>query len=602
MRTRTTYEGIQKSRHRAVGLRTFCRLLARDTRRVTALAVILLLASTSFVAISDSAQAATPGPGFAYNATSRIMLFKQQDGSLTACMDPGVSAPFGTTTDAGIVTSYLSHGKGGTFPTTVSAGTLGKINHLMTRYATNPAAVSDVMGAALALTVARRSNPTAWNAETAPWGVAYYRNYMTASQYTQFQSLVNQYTAEFDGFTPTGGVGSGHITNTVDNNNYTGTVTLDRLSPSPQQGQLTLTNGVFADGSTVKTGTFTEGQSFAVTGVPPAGATHYEISESYTGQVPGGPANNVHLWTTPGQQGVAGVGGVTSGTFTMTNHDPFDRSTYFAPVVTTQATTAFVKAGQFPADTLTFGTTNFTDPVSGQSADNPWPQTSGGKYAPVMARGIWYGPFASPITPANVAPSNSLIAGHSTVTTTTAQGPTGSYQAVSDTAAVESGYYSWVQSITAGDSPASTQKLMPPAYSFTDQFGRVQEGQVSPSIVSFVTQVSAPSAQIGESVTDTITPTLSGGSWLQDGGARIPVTLTGTTYWSADRPVQAATPPTGSTPVGTATMVLTGPSAMVSPSIPVGYRPGFVTIQWALISANQPKKYQGYFEIGRAHV
>lgn len=560
--------------------------------RLVAVSAIVAVASLGGVAVvAPPAQAASIGVGYNYDSNSHLGSYVV-GGVYGYCIDPGAAPPLSASGDAGIVTGYTSHGPGiSQNATGLDATTLGRINYLVTTYGQTG---DRNQAAAVAMAVATTANPAAYAAHTAPWGDQYYVNYMSAGNWNIVKSLAAQLRAEAAAFTPSSGNGAASMLFQVDNNNYKGTLTMTAMSQSGVPGTITLTNGVFANGTATLSGTFSTGQVIPVTGVPPAGNAHYEISAhaDFTGT--GGPAGNVHLWTTGGRQGLATPGSAAPASFSADAHDPFDRSTGFAPVVTTQATSVLVKKGSFPQDTVTFATTNFTD--GGQTVNNPWALFGDGTYYPVTGKGTWYGPSSAPLVQSAAVPASMPVAGHSIVTTSNESGPTVPYVATSDTAVLEAGYYTWVWSIDYADQTALTQRRLPDGYSFADQFGQAAEGQVSPSQVAFGTELSSATATVCNTVTDTITPTLTGGAWLlSSGGTRIPVTLTGDIYWEDTKPVQAAVAPAGATHLGTVTEILDSPAAITSKPFSVGCKVGFTTLQWSIKQSAQPAQYQGFF-------
>lgn len=570
------------------------RRLKQTVKRYLAAAAIVALSTIGLVAGVAPAQAASLGVGWDYNATSHLGAYSV-GGVNGYCIDPGVPPPLAASSDAGIVTSYTSQGPSlGQNVTNLDSTTLGKVNYLVSTFGQTG---NKDQAAAVAMAVATTANPAAYAAHTAPFGDQYYSSYMPAANWNNVKNLVAQYRAAAAAYNPGSGSNSASMTFTVDNNNYQGSLNITALSPSPASGTITLTNGVFANGQSTMSGSFFAGQSIAVTGVPPAGSVSYEISAHADFIGNSGPAGNIHLYTTGSRQGLATPGTSQGANFSADAQDPFDRSALFAPVVTTQATSALVRRGVAPQDTLTFATTNFTDPTSGQTVNNPWPQFADGTYLPLTATGTWYGPFSSPPAQAASVPAGAPIAGHATVTTTAAGGPMTTYTATSDAAATESGYYTWVWTIANADQTGLAQRQMPPSYSFVDQFGQATESQISASTVKFSTQLSASTAVEGDRMTDTITPTLTGGAWLLTaGGQRIPVTLTGDVYFEPTKPVQSSSVPTSATRLGSTTATLTGPTAVTSAPFSIGYQTGFVTVKWSIQQSAQPAQYQGYFD------
>lgn len=570
----------------------------------TAAAAALGLTATVSIVAPESASAASIGPGFAYQGNPESFLggYILPNGQIGYCPDPGELPPLTATSDGGIVTSYVSHGPGTTQnATALDSTTLGKINYLVTTY--GQTGDSDV-AAAVSMAVHTVANPAAYAAYTAPYGDSFYRTYMGAADWTRVTALAAQFRAEAASYVPSGS-GSASMSFTVDNNNYSGSLNITAISPAGAPGTITLTNGKFtASDRNVLSGNFHAGDSFPVTGIPPADNSDYEISASATFTATGGPGGNVHMWITPGRQGLASPGTAAGTSFNATAHDPFDRTTAFAPVVSTSVRNQVVVPGDASTsiDRISGGTTSFVDPDTGRTIDNKWPfteatQTQPNMWVPIIAKGTWYGPLVSKPIEGGPVPAGAPVAGHATVTLTGNIVSSINATAQSDTPPSEAGFYVWVWSIDAADQSVGVQSLLPPDYHWQDLFGLTSESGVSPAHVQLGTQLADPIATECNTTSDVITPALSGGAWLRDSdGNRIPVTLTGRVYHSDTEPVRSPTPDPAATLLETITAVLTGPTPVTSDPFSVGCQTGYVTVQWSIEAAAQDWRVQGYFD------
>lgn len=573
---------LQHHRHRAPGQRR------QKSRLAAAILTVGVFAGIGVpAAVSTPAQAATTGTGIAdatrYGGYAGSYTVNDVD---TYCGDPSRAWPSGNTGGGSTITSFISD-SGYTLSGTAMSGinaAYGAYGHgsAVDRAAFNML-VYAYTGSNIGGGVQRGTKAEgAWYISTSHPEITV--KYNEVWDYAQ----THQNTGG-------GGTDTGNYTFNVDQNNYTGTMTAHIGAAGGVAATTTLTNGIFTATGTNTIQNLTDGATASVRGVPPADATSYEISATGTVKVPGGAAAELRQYNTGTEQRLlAGTGTTTTHSYPISGHDPFNRSTLFAPTVGTTVVNEFAPGGQKPQDTLTFTTTSYTDD-SGHTINNPWAQRSGNSaYAVVSARGTLYGPSAAPFTPSDTVPAGTPVAGHATVTTTDTDGPTVPYTATSDTAVAESGYYTWVWTIEYADQSVGTQHQLPAGYSFTDGFGLVAETSVSPSQVSFSTKLSAQRVGLDGTVTDTITPALAGGAWLQKDGARIPVTLTGRVYYSPDKPVQATTPPAGARLTDTLHAVLTGPTPVTTTPYKMGTTPGWKTVQWSIEKAVQPAEYQGY--------
>jgi len=388
--------------------------------------------------------------------------------------------------------------------------------------------------------------------------------------------------------------GGGHMTFDVDReNNYRGSLVVGLFPGDTATGSVTLTNGVFVATGGASISGVRNGDVHGVVGVPPEGESFYKISAhgSFAATVGGGGgAENVTLYETPGQQRLiaAGTPGVREVRFDLSAIDPMPRSTVFQPVVGTKVASTFVQKGDVFQDVLTFSTA-----ADSTGLNNPWRRRGDGTYVEVVAKGVLYGPFTYQPGEAAVPPVGAPVAGTAVVTTSEQDGPTVPYTVSSSAVAEESGFYTWVWSIKAEEQTDFIKKQIPVGYVFVDRFGQVAETSVVPSTIMFETRLVEAQVTMGGGVADVITPALAGGAWLTVDGARVPVTVTGTTYFSPNRPEVSALPPAGAEAVSTHTAVLTGLSPVMSEPIIAPYRAGFLTVQWCVVAADQPAQFRG---------
>ncbi|TIH33793.1 hypothetical protein D4765_14010 [Subtercola vilae] len=560
--------------------------------RVLAITAAAGISLTGLTLAAAPANAATQGAGFDDGSSFGGHLGNEitPDGKRGYCADPSRDGAFGDTDGGQYVTSFTADAG-----QVLQGDDMTKVNYVLLKYGDTG---DDVQAAAVNAYIYAYTG-SHLGGGISPGTQAEGAAYISAS-HPEVTDEYNTIWADADANWNSGGggTGSGTLDFAVVGSNFDGTVTAD-VQPSTATGAITLTNGVFtATGSSSVAGV-TAGETLDVHGAPPAGVKDYQISGSgtFTGPSTGSHADsNVAQYNTGSEQRllVAGTSTAPTATFTVSGHDPFARSAAFAPIVGTTVASTFVDAGATPQDNLTFSTTSF-QASSGRTVTNPWAKAGDGSYVPIVANGTLYWSTAA-FTESDTAPAGSVVLGHASVTTTAADGPNKVYTASSDTPATQAGYSTWVWAISAADQSADAQTVLPDGYSFTDKFGQVAESHITPSRPTLSTTLSDTSKVLGGSVTDAITPTLVGGDWLRDSnGTPIPVTLSGAVYHSDKAPVQASTVPADAVKIGTATQILAGGGTVTSSSIDVGYAAGYDTVVWALVKADQPAQYQGYF-------
>lgn len=390
-----------------------------------------------------------------------------------------------------------------------------------------------------------------------------------------------------------GGTGNADLLfNTDTQNNYLGVLNITNVSPANATGSLTLTNGVFTDTGLATRDGVTNNSSFPVTGVPPTDDTvEYKISVEGAFTAAGGYASSVRIHSDAPQR-TAGPGAQSTTNFTSNGIDPMWRSTVFQPVVGTKVASKFVDAGEEFADVLSFSTATDADGLN-----NPWRTNAAGRYAPITARGTLFGPFlAQPVESDDVPANAPVVATDIMVTTDAVDGPTVDYTVPSGAVSEEAGFYTWVWEILQTDQSAASpnvQQFLPAGYHFKDRFGQVVESSITPSNLAISTEVTNTEIGIGQEVADKVTVTPHGGGWLQADGGRVPATLTGTAYFSAEVPALSDTAPADAEVVGTLDLVVNKQGTTESASLAMPMKEGYVTFQWCLVEANQPAEFQG---------
>lgn len=550
---------------------THGRRVHRIARAALTVLLTLVLAVTTLVSTHQPAEAATRGHGYGTwdNRIGWQGGFIAPDGSMVYCIEPGVDNPSGATVSSGHQSSVVSNTPFGN--RTLSADDLAKINYLVTEFGQT---TSDREASAVNFAVKYIANPGAmfrshnWNGS---WDLPGYVNWVlfsitggseAAAVAVRAQQLIDAASTITAG--PAGG-GSGSLTFQVDNfNNYLGTVTMAGTAGST--GTVTLSNGLFTTtGSSTLSG-MKANIPYPVTGVPPTeDGAPYKISGTGTFTAPGtGWGGAVHVWTTGAQQTTAGPGPRTPTQFTVAGIDPADRSVLFQPVVTTMAT-AFVRPGEHAVDTLTFQTVAGSD-----GTNNSWPRTLTGGYRVLTAEGTLYGPYVDQPEEQDVAPADAPVAGHATVTTTVADGPTVTYDAASDAPLETAGYYTWVWTIDAADQSDVTRAYLPDDYSFTDRFGQKAETSITPMQVTVTTEVVEKEVLLSGPAADTAAVTPEG-LWLQQDGENITVIGRWDAYYdpraAADiDEVPGTTIPEEAVHLGTVTETLTGAGTVSTPT------------------------------------
>lgn len=526
------------------------------------------------------------------------------DGAQTYCIEPGMNPPTYFDQSSGSVVTSMSarykayYGSGvviGEGSTTLNSTTLGRMNWLIRTYGMTS---NNNQAAAVAWALKRFVNPH-HNTEvsTGRW----------PSVPAGVRSTGDSYYTQALSYNPSSVTsGSGTFTFDVDHlNHYAGHLNITALSPSPTTGTITLTNGIFvSNGLDTISGTFAQGDSLEIYGVPPEGQPDYKISALGEFVAPAGPAGALTVYTTVGgRQSVGGPGPVGDGSFEVFAEDPFDRATVFAPVLTTQVSNKFVAAGDTFTDEITFATAdvelegeNPGDPPV--TIHNPWYQLTNDNYIPITAAGTLYGPFTDEPIEADEPPLGAPIAGTATVTTTQANGPTVSYPVTTTGTATATGYYTWVWEIDYAQQHPGSQMFLVDDYRFVDRFGQAAETHVMASEIVAVSQVSDAEVPLSGTVTDTLTVSVAPGStWLSDNtGAPIPVTFRGEAWlWpGTTAPAVSPTVPSGATLLDTVTITANAPGEYTSAPLTVpAAGEGWVSWVWSIRESDQPVGHRG---------
>jgi hypothetical protein len=560
-------------------------LILKGFLATTAAAGLTLAGLTS----AQPSMAATPGAGLMASAFHGFLGNEiTPTGARGYCPDPDRAAPFGSTDDGASIDSFTSD-TGHTW----TGDDLRKINYVLLHYGdtdddTQAAAVNAYI---YAFTGSNLGGGIAVGSKDE--GAAYIDS--------SFGSVTDKYNEIWDDAEANWGgsassPGSGNLNFTTDANNFSGTVTA-AVTPANATGTVTLSNGIFTSTASATMSGVAAGETLAIAGKPLSDKdTSYRIGATGTFGAPIDPTadSNVMMFTTGSEQRLlsAGTSSTPNASFAVSGSDSADRSTLFAPVVSTSAVSRFVAIGEHPQDALTFSTAPFAG-SDGRTVNNPWKQSSSGEYAVIKSSGVLYGPSNTPFSASATAPSNTRVAGHATVSTDPRSGPGVLYTVTSDAAVTSAGYYTWVWSITDVDQAPEVASFLPLNYSFADAFGQASETQVAPGQLKFETQLSTAQSGLGETVTDKISPVPDETAWLKIGTANVPITLTGTVYFSTDKPIQSASAPKTATVIGTLSQVLTVDQPVTSQSIPVGSSVGYITVQWSVRKDEQPAEFQG---------
>lgn len=396
---------------------------------------------------------------------------------------------------------------------------------------------------------------------------------------------------------------------------YTGTVAVPLGTLS-----LRIANGVFADGSAVKTwegAGAPPGTSLSWEGRPPAANWDKYYRVSFGGEYLRVPKSV--FW---------GEGGNWQSSITVEAPEvtpleiaSVDLDTTWAPRVSSLVTSKFVSVGERHSDDITF----FAAP-EGSTASGAWRWRIGSdghrEWMPIKASVTAYGPFLTDpaLTPSPEAPIGAPIAASATFRTDPArdQSMPQTYSFVFDEEIIEQGYYTYKWDIDGADQDASVLgadeclepnavlgcRVLPTHYFFSDGFGAANETQVGKMTQRFRTKLSTHDTPLGESFTDELTiPDMQ--NWLRDHqGARLPLTLTGTAYLvPGPALVQSVEVPVGAIPLTTLRVTtdpqqngqrLTSDPVVIPVSAPRSHE--HVTMRWCIVDEDQQPSARGVWE------
>jgi hypothetical protein len=221
-----------------------------------------------------------------------------------------------------------------------------------------------------------------------------------------------------------------------------------RAPRGSQQGTITLTGAVFDDGLATKE--VKNGIRYAITPTTDRAVSRI-VADATFAQLPLG--DNVTIGRNPGnvQNLLIASAASTSASDRLVSDRPTAKP--FQPTVTTQTSEATAAPGASITDKLTVGIAN----ADGMSAEWGVYGTDGGPYkpVPVTVRSSLLGPFDAQPAEADAPPADAPVA--CSVQTPIENGP-GDYETPPCTLA-EPGYYVWVESIEAEDTPADAGRV-----------------------------------------------------------------------------------------------------------------------------------------------
>ncbi|MFC4225515.1 hypothetical protein [Lysinibacter cavernae] len=555
------------------------------------LATVVVASSLSLSMAPGRAEAATMGYGFEKNGITLGSL-RASDGALGICVEPafvstGVTVP-GVVVDNLVANEghvWVGSWNGNLSVPAISGTPLLYINYIVANYGVVPDAVT-----------AAAANVAVWRLRGTPEAYIQATAVESGAPYDAVSAAANDMitSATQNAGTSTGAAPSQDLKNNWSfGDPYVGSVTV----PAGWQ-TVTLTNAVFEDGTSAKTGIPAQGGTYKWIGTPPDDQKEYRvgIKGSYTSNTLGQVAAvTLYSDASPrGQDIVAPTGSDVSGESEIFYSDPLPLT--FSPVVSTVASNKIVKKGDFPTDKVSFGIS--------PSSETPWRRLINGEgkivaYSVIKAKGTLYGPSLVPFTESATVPKGTPVAGHAEVSTSREAGP-GTIDATSNTAVKESGYYTWVWEIDYSyqDDKVKGIGYIPKDYKFVDAFGQTVETHVSPFNISATSKVSKDEAGMFTDIYDTITVKHdAGGGWLYTGGGtRVPVVFRGDAYWVEGdvAPEQQSTVPEDAVLLGSRFIKdITEEGSYDSEMIRAPFDTVYVTWVWS-IDPTQMGEYAGY--------
>ncbi len=522
-------------------------------RRIARVLLAVLMLAGSVVLGASPAHAASEGVGYWSGGSFLGAYDTGVDGRQTYCADLDAPAPYGNTSGPATVTSLDS----------LSRQQLAELNYVLDRWGQSGDANTT---AAVALYVWSVTSPGRYNSHGMS-GDDYYVARAPASE--RGTILANLATMRQQAASNAVTDPSLSLTLSM-SDQYAGTLTV-AAHPASLTGPASLTNGVFADGSSTRTlGVGTH----PVTGTPADGVPSYRVGASMSVPAAGYGAA-VDLYSTPGSQRLlAAVAGSSTALSAQAQSPVIELD--FQPEITTQVASRYVAEGDAFVDGLTVTVTKGT-----------WIHLDGAPIE-VTATGTLYGPFDEQPAEADSPPAGAPVAGVEMVTLTGA----GSYTSPGTIIAPESGFYTWVWAIDKDAHGAHAKYLTD---SFTDRYGQVAETAVVPFQPVAVSEADQRLAVPGDALTDTITVSSSNGSWLKRDGAHTPVVFEGTAYQVPGTlpPARNGAIDSDAVPLGTVTVTADGPGVYTSPAVvaPTG---GFMTWVWEVNKSTQPEWVRDY--------
>lgn len=604
----------------------------RLTKLVAGLAAALA-ALTGSVVIAEPAQAYS---GNAYIAYGLGGINNDQDyfvgtvnvgGALVFCIDPGMGSPFGGSYTEGSATDF------GWGPNKTA-----RVNYVASTYHNT---TDDNLAAAAQYAIWQLISPWGWNMNgysgsnfrdavyhslqqkgylSGLGGFATWRLNWVADTAVQIYNDAMTITAGTDTTNyvtgnPTTSTGDLDIEATIEQVDHTDhfVVTIGAgIESGGSTGTLALTNATWdATGTASLTGTIRSGDTYAVTAdhagptpITVSGTTDTEIVTTSTTTS----TTSAQMWipivtvlynSDGARQNLSYGAGtatyqvtvITSTTNTETRSYHFDAAIdstiWFAPKVTTEVESAFVREGDRLVDHVT--------PVLFDGSA-PWGKTAnGGAWLPVTFRATIF-KTAGPVADGQPIPDGAVIVGHASMMTNVAADPTGVPVEVGGPTVSESGFYVWVWRAELGPQATGTRPyLSPGVYPWTDD-ARVPETSVAPFQPFAISTVTGRLVVPGDQISDQLTVSSANGVWLEgQGGEPIPVTFTGTAYQVAGvlPPAQGAGVPSSATVLGTVQVTATGPGVYTSPTV-AAPNAGFVTWKWEARVTQQPAVYRPY--------
>ena len=527
-------------------------------------AVLALLVVASPFAPSPRAEAAVTGAGYAGITPYGGYLgnYIAPDGTRVYCMDSARDWPSGAT-DAGTIVGSVPTQWGEWLSETV----VRKLNFAMLTWGqtadpTTAAAVSAYVYAYTS-TVAQNSGP-GYHA-----GLHYINGNaaVTAAYNTVWSASESQY----------GGSAKPSASVKVSLSGWDGSVRVS-VSPATARGTLTLSGAVVA-GTRNRQVAVGNGSLIPIRAVVADGDATASVSATASFTIDNGAGASLVVYRTGSQQRT--LRGAFPETLTTSASGRATSSVVFSPIVQTTVAARYVDPGQPFVDGLT---------VSLAEGSPEWRRLTDGSAMPVIATGTLYGPFSQQPAVASAPPEGVPVVGSETIALT----GTGEYESSGTLLAPSPGFYTWVWRIDASAQPEQMARMLPPEYSFADQFGLIAESHVVPMRLAAVSQVSSSEVGLGGEIRDELSVSLVSGPWLTEAGVPIPARFTGTAYFVAGEtaPVESDAVPPGAEIIGSAEVVAREPGIYpASTPVVAPERVGYVTWLWQLDPASASAPY-----------